>query len=100
MGSQISQQTENIEDVRSRKGRKIQDKIQVSLQQSRTPVSCGQNPQTTEERKLRTKSRSWSSCLHGSCYGVSCCRDTGACRQCCQGQQEEQDHTQAPPAGH
>merc|ERR1711971_127319 len=80
------------------KGRQGQGKGQVSLQQSRPSVPCWQDPQTTQERQLRQEGRSWGSSVHGSCHGVSGCRDPGAGRQCCQGQQEVPHHPQASSA--
>merc|ERR1712242_147349 len=87
-------------DVRTWQGRKIQVKIQVSLQPSRSTVPSWSYPPLVEERELWTESWCWSPCIHGGCHGVPRGRDPGAGRQCCHGQQEVQDHPQAPPVGY
>ena len=53
-----------------------------------------------QEGQLCTACRLRSSCLLGRCHGVPRCLDPRAGRQCCQGQQEDKDNSQALAAGY
>merc|ERR1719186_230707 len=86
--------------VSSWKGRKIQGQVQVSIKPSWSPVSRWSHSSAASERKLRPQSWSRSSCISSSCDGVSCPIYSRAGWQCCQGQQEEPDNPETPPAGH
>merc|ERR1711862_1066866 len=86
-------------DVRSRQGRQSEGKGEVEVEQGRTSVSCRKDPQASKEGQLRKEGWSWCPGLHGRRDGVPGRRDPRARRKRREGQQEDQDHPKAPPAG-
>merc|ERR1712037_182107 len=85
------------EDVWPRQGRKGEGEGEVEVEQGRTSVPCRKNPPASKEGELREEGRSWCASLHGRCDGVPGRRDPRARRERREGQQEDQDHPEAPP---
>merc|ERR1712203_1160106 len=87
------------EDVWPRQGRKGEGEGKVEVKQGRTSVPCRKNPPASKEGQLREEG--WSGCpsLHGRRHGVPGRRDPRARWKCCERQQEDQDHPEAPAAG-
>merc|ERR1712018_24384 len=86
-------------DVRPWQGRQGEGKGKVEVEQGRASVSCWKDPQAPQEGQLCKEGRGWRPGLPGRRDGVPGRRDPRACRERREGQQEDQDHPEAPPAG-
>merc|ERR1712183_1065163 len=99
MGTVLGKRLRYEEDVWSRQGREGEREGQVEVKQGRASVPCGKDPQASKEGQLCKKGWSWCPGLHGCSDGVPGRRDPRARWKCGEGQQEDQDHPEAPPAG-